>query len=123
LRDLLSPITDPAVLDDVSTPQGQAFAFLVNDDFDPCTYATIEQRYGLSVLYYSTGGESWNENEGWVQVGVNECEWFNITCSETDLDFVVAVTLGKFDCLRYLLCLLVPLVAYIMIPFYRVKRS
>jgi hypothetical protein len=95
IRDLLSSITDPTLLDDPGTPQGQAFEFLVSDDFDPCTYPTIEQRYGLSVLYYSTLGEDWKENEGWVQIGVSECQWFNITCGETETDLVVAVHLGK----------------------------
>jgi len=92
LLQVLSDVTDPALLGDPATPQGEAFEFLVNDDFDPCSYPVL-QRYALSVLYYSTEGGDWNENEGWVQPGVNECEWFNVTCG--DADSVVSIHLGK----------------------------
>ena len=97
LLNLLTAITDPGLLQDLSTPQGAAFEFLVNDDFDPCTYPSIEQRFGLSVFYYSTAGDDWNENEGWVQKGVNECEWYNVTCGG---DFVIGVQLGESSSVR-----------------------
>lgn len=89
---ILSPITEVAVLKDPTAPQGQAFAFILDDEtFDVCL-PTVYQRYGLSTLYYSTDGENWVQNTGWVKPGENECEWYNVTCEE---DLVVAISLGK----------------------------
>lgn len=98
LLNLLSEVTDVELLEDPNTPQGEAFQFMVDDTFDPCTYPTIEQRYGLSVLYYATEGDDWDENEGWVQDGVPECEWFNVTCEEVLSEVVVAVQLSTLNC-------------------------
>jgi hypothetical protein len=92
LLSILSPITAEAVLKDPATPQGQAFAFILEDEaYDVCV-PTIYQRYGLSTLYYATDGENWVENVGWVEDGEDECEWYNITCEE---GLVVAMQLGK----------------------------
>ena len=80
--DLLSPLTPAAVLNDMTTPQGMAFDYLVNNDpglQDPCSSTTIQQRYGLTTLYYSTQGGSWTTNSGWLGTG-QECSWFGIQC-------------------------------------------
>lgn len=97
LLNILSAVTDAALLQDPDTPQGEAFQFMVDDTIDVCTYPTLEQRYGLSVFYFSTEGDDWLENEGWVQSGVNECEWFNVTCGGPDSEIVVAIQLGRFS--------------------------
>jgi hypothetical protein len=92
LLSILSPFTDEAVLKDPTTPQGQAFASILEDEtYDVCL-PTVFQRYGLSTMYYSTRGENWVENVGWVEDGESECEWYNVTCEE---DLVVAIKLGK----------------------------
>ncbi len=43
----------------------------------------LRQRYALSVIYFSTGGETWNVN-GWNRdsgVGLDECNWSLVACS------------------------------------------
>lgn len=92
LLSIFSPFTEEAVLKDPATPQGEAFAFILEDEtYDVCVQ-TVFQRYGLSTLYYSTNGENWAEKVGWVEAGENECEWYNVSCEE---DLVVAIKLGN----------------------------
>jgi hypothetical protein len=83
--DLLVPITSGRLLNDPSTPQGQAYDFLVNQDTfleDPCQSTTIDQRFGLVTLFYSTGGDDWSDNSGWLGED-QECFWTGVTCSTT----------------------------------------
>jgi hypothetical protein len=83
--DLLVPITSGRLLNDPSTPQGQAYDFLANQDAfleDPCQSTTIDQRFGLVTLFYSTGGDDWSNNSGWLGED-QECSWSGVTCSTT----------------------------------------
>jgi hypothetical protein len=85
--DLLEPITSSETLNDLSTPQGMAFDFLVNDDpglEDPCASSTIEQRYGLVTLYFSTLGEE-TDNTGWLGAE-QECTWYGVECQDGSTD-------------------------------------
>jgi hypothetical protein len=94
--DILEPITSSEALNDLSTPQGMAFDFLVNDDpglEDPCASDTIEQRYGLITLYFSTQGEEWNDTSGWLGED-QECLWFGVEC-EDDSDLATRLLLRK----------------------------
>ena len=87
LRDLLSTITDPAILANVTSPQSMALNWITLDDplkIDPCVYPTVQQRYGLATLYYSTGGAEWVTNDGWIGV-LPECQWFGITCDDANV--------------------------------------
>jgi len=86
LLERLSNITDEQILLNLSTPQGLAFDWLVNSDTstDVCKYATIEQRYAMSTLYYSTKGDDWKNNTGWLGEG-NECTWSSATCNDQNL--------------------------------------
>ena len=93
LLGLLSPITEQSVLLDPTTPQGQAFAFIVGDESINVCQPSIPQRYGLSTLYYASDGTNWVENQGWIEDGVNECEWYNVTYGE-ELT-VVKIRLGE----------------------------
>ncbi len=95
--DLLVSVTDAALLNDPSTPQGMAFDYLANDDpslSDPCASSTIEQRYGLTTLYYALGGEGWQEMQGWLGED-QECLWFGIHCVGGDPNVVTNVTLRE----------------------------
>mmetsp|Transcript_18029 Transcript_18029/g.31623 ORF Transcript_18029/g.31623 Transcript_18029/m.31623 type:complete len:629 (-) Transcript_18029:121-2007(-) len=94
LFDLLVPITPADILNDPSTPQGMAFDYMANDDpalSDPCSSTTIEQRYGLQVLYFSTQGQDWDDNTGWLGDG-NECSWYGVEC-EDDSGLVTRIIL------------------------------
>lgn len=80
-------------LDDPNSPQSQARDWILEEcdatiPIDPCTASQLilnEQRYGLAVMYYGLGGDSWNAgaNPGqdaaagpgqWMS-GLNYCEW------------------------------------------------
>ena len=96
IYDLLVPITPANILNDPSTPQGAAFEYLANDDphlEDPCVSDTIEQRYGLTTLYYSTQGDDWLNREGWLGAD-QECSWHGVTC-RTNPTIVSTVILSK----------------------------
>lgn len=82
LLDQLSLITNPVILLDPNTPQGQAYIFMTTDPLMPnvCTYPTIDQRYGLATLYFATGGAAWFEKTNWLGPVV-ECQWFGVTCN------------------------------------------
>ena len=82
LRAFLSDVSVPAALDDATTSAGMAFNWLTTLDplmFDPCTFPTIAQRFGLATFFFASQGQSWLRNTGWLG-GENECTWFGITC-------------------------------------------
>lgn len=97
LIQILSPITDPDILLDPTTPQGMAFDYLLNEDpflTNPCGATTIPQRYGLTTLFFSTNGQSWTESDGWLGAE-QECNWFGVTCAGGEL--VTKLELRKFN--------------------------
>lgn len=76
-------ITDREVLLNPSTPQSQAFLWMLDDDpaqIDPCSYPTPLQRYILVTHYFATGGESWETSNGWLTED-GECIWLGINCN------------------------------------------
>lgn len=87
LLEVLSPVTDTGLLTGGdSTPQGQAFEWLdgMDTSTDPCTYATLTQRYSLAVFFYATGGAGWTTRTGWLSPAA-ECSWYNVDCDNEDL--------------------------------------
>lgn len=97
--DLLIEVTPGSILNDPSTPQGRAFAYLASDDpflSDPCVSTTIQQRYGLTTMYYSLGGEAWLNSDGWLGDD-QECLWFGIDCLGGNPNVVTRITLCKCD--------------------------
>jgi hypothetical protein len=84
---ILTEITALPLLTNPATPQGFAYRFLVSQDpaaVDPCTYATVEQRYAAIVLFRSTNGQGWTNPTGWLSAG-NECNWFGVRCDGNGL--------------------------------------
>jgi hypothetical protein len=60
-----------------STPQNKAVNWLANNiNFNKFSDKRKIQRYTLGVLYYSTNGDSWRNNNGWL-TDKNECNWWN----------------------------------------------
>ena len=58
----LSNITDPDLLSDPETPQGQAFQWIAQEDtlgLD-ANNVTLGQRYILANLYFATNGDGWD---------------------------------------------------------------
>lgn len=95
--DSLIDVTAESLLTDPSTPQGRAFDYLMNDDpylSDPCVSTTLQQRYGLTTMYYSLGGEAWQNSTGWLGDD-QECLWFGVDCIGGNSSLVTGVTLCK----------------------------
>jgi hypothetical protein len=60
------------------SPQAKALEWLKKDPrYDEYLYAyRLNQRYALAVLYYSTNGDSWLNNTGWLS-NDTECSWYS----------------------------------------------
>ena len=90
--DLLSPISDD--IGDPSTPAGQAAEWILNGDPampDPCRDPdAVVTRFALTTFYYSTGGEQWRNNDGWL-TEAPACDWFGVGC---DGDNIVELNMG-----------------------------
>lgn len=78
-------VSDAAVFDNLASPEAQALLWIQTVDpssLDPQEFAShlpLEQRYALMTLYYSSEFE-WFDQVNW-ETGVNECEWFGVSCS------------------------------------------
>jgi hypothetical protein len=110
---ILEANIDPALLTDLSTPQGLATDWLLNDDARKLCpdNPKLLQRWALAVMYFSTGGENWTrcsanllaEDPCGAELpfiakqrflsGFHECEWAGIACN--DLECVTEVIFGK----------------------------
>jgi hypothetical protein len=95
-------LEQPDLLLDSETPQGKAFQLILSEGLD--NPFLITQRFALLVLYFSTGGESWMFNLGWVQPEEypDEClgQWIGVNGCRMQPDnnrAVSVVDLGKFD--------------------------
>jgi hypothetical protein len=81
LEELLTSLPDPtrAVIEaDPSSPQAKAFAWLSRPQhprYESREMWRYMQRFALATLYYSTKGDLWRKNAGWLNETVNECDW------------------------------------------------
>ena len=103
---ILRTVTPENVLLNTVTPQGMAFAWLLSEDpaatttlKNPCdNMRAIQQRFAMVVLYYSTSGDSWTDNTGWL-TKEDACTWVKVTC-HADQPSVIALALctsAKYD--------------------------
>ena len=69
-------------LEDPTSPQFRALEWLKSNSptVDELKVKPIAQRYVLAVLYFSTNGEEWLDNTGWLSSD-EECEWFSTSTS------------------------------------------
>jgi len=71
-----------------STAQDLALEWLIEQSNHTVSSARAKHRltqaFALSALWYSTNGDGWIKNEGWLSAQ-DECVWFGITCQDTDL--------------------------------------
>lgn len=100
LNDMLSyaaTISDPATLEDESSPQFRAATWVADEDLVRAKEGgsvkddvQLLQRYVLAVFYFSTGGDNWEEcsrvltcNVGfsWLEGTQNECLWHGVRCN------------------------------------------
>jgi Leucine-rich repeat (LRR) protein len=78
LFDLLVSVSpdNGAALQDESSPQYQAFAWLSqNAALSVYSQRRKLQRYALATLYFSTDGVNWAQNASWLS-NANECSWY-----------------------------------------------
>ncbi|CAJ1962330.1 unnamed protein product [Cylindrotheca closterium] len=63
-------------IDDPSSAQSRALAWLTSDDSMDAFFVTekLIQRWAMAVLYYSTNGEEWRTQDKWL-TNHDECEW------------------------------------------------
>jgi len=74
---ILSDVSDVSLLMDSTTPKGKAFEWI--HDNDPLRLGPADddyiQRFVLAVLYFSTGGGSWDDCNAPVNVNdLNNCQ-------------------------------------------------
>jgi hypothetical protein len=79
LLDLLTEAAPESViriLDDFNSPQANAFGWLeLNTNRATQSDPIILQRFALATLFYSTSGDQWRRNDGWL-TEENECLWY-----------------------------------------------
>jgi hypothetical protein len=110
IRDIISKVSDLALVDTSGSPQNLAYLWLLDDDeffVCPTQERAVLQRYILAVLYFSTDGDEWDRcNRGSescrsIQTLRNfepylssrsVCEWFGTVCVDGS---VTKVQLGK----------------------------
>lgn len=86
LRDnILLNISDPALLQDLESPQYKAMYWLANDDkmldeidirnLTLSEYDILTQRYAMAVFYHSTNGDQWYDKGEFLSTKKHICEW------------------------------------------------
>lgn len=75
---LLSLVSPSQALVNPGTPQYSAYQWLAYNNSNLELYSDERkiQRYSLATLYYSTNGDEWENNTGWLS-DRNECEWWS----------------------------------------------
>lgn len=77
---ILKPyVNPPNKLLDPETPQGKAFAQIVNEGIDEDEEFRVKQRFSMMAVFFSTGGEAWSWKAGWTGFSENECEWYGVS--------------------------------------------
>jgi hypothetical protein len=102
LRTLVGAITDETTLADSTSPQGQAYHWMLNTDpasLDPCTDDNVLPRYALTTFYFSSSGASWTNSSDWLS-GTSECAWYGVVCSSTGT--VTEIALCKLRFLKFM---------------------
>ena len=98
IRANILTVSEEALLDDPLTPQGQALAWLIEDDDRLlCPPDDLIQRWVMAVIYFSTEGDNWDQcSDAGIDLcgsqdpfltkrrflsSFNECQWAGISCN------------------------------------------
>lgn len=101
LKDIVANVSSPAVIDDLSTPQGKATNWLLFDDqlwLNPgegTSEQRVIQRYALAVFFFSTGESVALRGGGWLSG--EECgakPWSGLNCYP-EKNLVRSLAIGK----------------------------
>jgi hypothetical protein len=98
----LEVMSGPQAFQDSTTPQYQAAWWLASADpatidFDTAEFDTIVQRYIMTLLYYSTKGESWKSQQQFL-IADDVCNWSankGVDCNSAGL--ITAINIGKLS--------------------------
>lgn len=102
LKEVVATVSDPAAIEDQSTPQGKATNWLLFDDqlwLNPgegTSDQRIIQRYALAVFFFATGESVALRGGGWLSG--EECAanpWSGLNCYPND-NLVRTLAIGKF---------------------------
>ena len=80
---LISREEDNNILEDLNSQRFKALDWITRIDQlwgpvdDPEREWKVRQRYFMALLYFSTGGEGWNEDANFV-TDEDECKWFDV---------------------------------------------
>jgi len=80
LKALLENYSSKSLLEDDTTPQGQAYKWILDDNTNNVSKERIQQRYILAVFYLCYHTDEWNNNGGWLSHTQHECTWYGIHC-------------------------------------------
>lgn len=98
LVELLTSVSfdNGAALFSPDTPQNKAMIWLAgNANLDSYSAQRKIQRFALATLYYSTGGDSWNRNAGWLSNG-DECgDWHSDDTNPCINGTILKISLGS----------------------------
>jgi hypothetical protein len=76
--------------------QDLAYSWLLNNDTQTTACAGNKipiQRYVLATVFYSTGGDKWLRQNGWLNQTTNQCSWYGVTCNSAKN--IIDLNLGK----------------------------
>jgi len=78
VESLLPPYTLRVIQEqDDDSPQAQALEWILGDPrLEEYPAWRIQQRFALAVFYHATVGSTWFNHKGWLEYGLNECEWY-----------------------------------------------
>jgi hypothetical protein len=90
-------------LQNVSSPQYAALDWMANIDSTYSLHFTLSddelvERFVLVLLYFATGGASWSDQSGFLNIFVNTCSWTRVqgVVACTDEGSIVDFRLRKF---------------------------
>ena len=70
-RDILTDIEDGATI------EYKANMWMQNDpNLESYSRQRQRQRFALAAFYYATLGDGWTRNDGWLDYGSSECDWY-----------------------------------------------
>lgn len=85
-----------AILSNTNSPQYKALMWINDRDYPAndsiVNSDSLQERYGLAVLYYATGGDSsWSGGGSWLSPGLNQCDWEFVACIASQVRFLTLV--------------------------------
>ena len=88
--------TDTSLLQDETSPQGQAYQWIKGDTSSGQGTFSDDQildRYALAVLYYGTSGNSWSPSSSFdFLLPLSHCEWYGVTCDSSNRPVILTLS-------------------------------